>query len=228
VRLISDLICPLAVVSFLALASLAQTPPPVGPNSDPVYQQLRNIGLGSEAVSVNNFEFKRDAATFHLHSGTVCFVAPVQGKVTGAVFVGDGNMVLDPPIPIERASLKLLTKEDEFVEKYEHLILRFTDSTYDEIKKGGTSAAGGCDAGLLRDSLHAMRHDRMLKYNLDTRILQDVLSPEPGELFVAFVHGKHYNGKEIFAIDPHGAPSLVHPVAPEEVERSRISHIRRE
>jgi hypothetical protein len=218
VRSISDVVCTLAVVSLLALASLAQTPSAVGPNSDPVYQQLRNIGLGSEAVSVNNFELVRDAARFHLQSGTVCFVTPVQGKVTGAVFVGEGTLVLDPPIPIEHASLKLLTRADEFVERYEHLVLRFTDSTYDELKKGGTPASGGCDAGLLNDSLHAMRHDHMLKYNLDARILQDVLSPEPGELFVAFVHGKQYNGKEIYAIDPHGAPGLVHRVAPEEVE----------
>ena len=133
--LISDLVCGLAIVYLLALASQAQTTPPVGPNSDPVYQQLRNIGLGSEAVSVTNLELKRDAAIFDLHSGTVCFVAPVQGKVTGALFVGDGNMVLDPPIPIEKASLRLLTREDEFVEQYERLVLRFTDSTYEEIKK---------------------------------------------------------------------------------------------
>ncbi|PYV65489.1 MAG: hypothetical protein DMG95_01530 [Acidobacteria bacterium] len=45
-----------------------------------------------------------------------------------------------------------------------------------------------------------------------------MLSAEPGGLFVAFVHGKKYNGKEILAIDPHGAPTLVHSVAPEEVE----------
>src|SRR5713101_3460202 len=108
----------LAVVSLVALVSHGQTPPSVGPNSDPVYQQLRNIGLGNESVVVNNFELRRDAATFHLHSGTVCFVTPVQGKVTGAVFVGDGTMVLDPPIAIERASLKLLTRSDEFSEHF--------------------------------------------------------------------------------------------------------------
>ena len=215
-RLISDLIGTLVIVSFLALASPAETP--AGANSDPIYQQLRNIGLGGEAVAVNNFELVRDAARFHLQSGTVCFVTAVQGKVTGAVFVGDGTMVLDPPIPIERASLKLLTKSEEFVERYEHLVLRFTDSTYDEIKKAGKPVSGGCDASLLIDSLHAMRHDRMLKYNLDARVLQDVLSTEPGKLFVAFVHGKQYNGKEIYAIDPHGAPGLIHAVAPEEVE----------
>ena len=63
-----------------------------------------------------------------------------------------------------------------------------------------------------------MRHNRMLKYNLDGRILEDVLSSEPGGLFVAFIHGKRYNDKEIYAIDPHGAPPLLMPVAPEEVE----------
>ena len=67
------------------------------PNSDPTYQALRNLTLSGESVSVNNLELKRDAGTFHLRSGSICFVAPVAGKVTGAVFVGDGNFVLDPP-----------------------------------------------------------------------------------------------------------------------------------
>ena len=209
----------LAVVSLLVVAQTAeaQTAPPPGPNSDTTYQQLRNISLGSEAVTVKDFDLKRDAATFHLGSGTVCFVASVNSKVTGAVFVGDGNMILDPPIPIEKSSLKLLTKSDEFVEQYEHLVLRFTDSTYEEIKKAGTPG-GSCDAGLLHDSQNAMRHSHFMKYNLDARLLQDVLSTEPGGLFVAFVHGKKYNGKEIYLVDPHGAPDLVHRVAPEEIE----------
>jgi hypothetical protein len=215
----STILLAIAAVSVIASSCLteAQNAAALGPNSDPVYQQLRNVSLGSEAVTVKNLELKRDAVIFHLQSGTVCFVAPVQGKVTGAVFVGNGNLVLDPPIPIEQSTLKLLTKQDEFVEEYEHLVLRFTDSTYEEIKKSGT-AGGACDSGLLRDSQNAMRHDHQLKYNLDARILQDVLGAEPGGLFVAFVHGKKYNGKEILAIDPHGAPTLVHSVAPEEVE----------
>ena len=181
-------------------AGYAQNASP-GPNSDPTYQALRNLTLGSEAVTVSNFELKRDAGTFHLHSGTVCFVAPVNGKVTGAVFAGDGNFVLDPPTANERNSLKLLTKEDEFSEKFEHLVLRFTDFTYDEIKKAGTAGAAGCDAGPLKDSQHTTRHK--LKDNLESRILEDVLNPEPGGLFVAFIHGKRYNGQELYTIDPH-------------------------
>src|SRR5689334_17717440 len=83
------------------------------PNSDGVYQQLRNIQLSGEAVSVSNVTLHRDAGTFHLRSGTVCFLAPVQGKVTGAIFVGEGNFVLDPPIGVERRQLRLLTKDTE-------------------------------------------------------------------------------------------------------------------
>jgi hypothetical protein len=187
---------------------------PMVPNSDPTYQQLRNLSLGSEAVSVNNFDLKRDAATFHLRWGTVCFVAPVQGKVTGAVFVGDGNMILEPRQASERASLKLLTKEDEFSENFSHLVLRFTDGTYEELKKSGGAASAGCDAGLLHDSQNALRHGHVMKYNLDGRILEDVLGSDPGGFFVAFIHGKRYNGKELYFIDPHGAPN----VAPEQVE----------
>jgi hypothetical protein len=189
---------------FAVVPASPQSTAPAGPNSDPTYQALRNLTLGGEAVSVSNLDLHREAGTFHLHSGTVCFVAPVQGKVTGAVFVGDGNLVISPP-PSEAGMLKLLTKENEFSENFSHLVLRFTDLTYEEIKKAGTAPSGSCDAGLLKDSQNAMRHAATLKDNLEMRILEDVLSPEPGGLFVAFVHGKRYNDKEIFAVDPHGA-----------------------
>src|SRR5579862_6696169 len=97
---------------LFAFPALAQTAAP-GPNSDPAYQALRNLSVNGDAVSVSNVELKRDAGTFHLHSGTVCFAPAVNGKVTGAVFNGDGNFVLEPAIVAERNSLKLLTKEDE-------------------------------------------------------------------------------------------------------------------
>jgi hypothetical protein len=174
--------------------------PPAGRNSDPTYQQLRNLTLGGEAVSVSNLSLKRDAGTFHLRSGTVCFVTPVQGKITGAVFSGDGNFVLEPPLESDRKSLKLLTKEDEFSENFSQAVLRFTDSTYDDIKNGGSAASSGCDAGPLKDSQNTTRHK--FKNNLEARILEDVLSPEPGGLFVAFIHGKRYSDKEIYEIEP--------------------------
>ena len=193
------------LASFLPLYA-ADTPAPA-PNSDPTYQQLRNLTLSGEAVSVTNLTLKRDAGTFHLHSGTVCFVTPVQGMVTGAVFAGEGHFVLDPPLDSERKSLKLLTKEDEFSENFNQAVLRFTDSTYDEIKKAGSPASAGCDAGLLRESQNTTRHK--LKYNLEARILAEVLSPAQRGLFIAFIHGKHYNSKERYQIDPDSGSEQV-------------------
>jgi hypothetical protein len=196
------------MVGFLLLSeqpALAQGPP-AGPNSDPAYQALRNLTLGNEAYTVTNVALKRDAGTFHLNSGTVCFVPPVNGKVTGAVFVGDGNFALDPP-GSEKQSLQLLIKENEFAEKFAHLVLRFTDGTYDEIKQAGKPASGGCDAGLLKDSQNATRHK--IKYNLESRILAEILSPEPRGLFWAFIHGTRYNDKEIYEINPDGGRDQV-------------------
>jgi hypothetical protein len=172
-----------------------------GANSDPNYVALRNISLGNEAVSISNFQFKRDAGTFRFNSGTVCFVPPVNGKVTGAVFVGDGLFSFTPPTETERKSLKYLTKEEDFNEKFEKLVLRFTDATYEEIKKAGTAASGGCDAGLLKDSQNATRH--RIKHNLEAELLGEILSPEPRPLFLAFIHGKRYDDKEIYQLDPN-------------------------
>jgi hypothetical protein len=208
----------LAVVIVLFAGRLAGQTAPSTPNSDPTYQQLRNIGVGSEAVSVKDFTLKRDAAIFHLHSGNVCFLSAVRGKVTGAVFVGDGNMVLDPPLGIEHSTLRLLTKENEFSEKFGQLVMRFTDDTYEEIKKAGGVATAACDADLLRSSQNALRHNLALRFNLDARILQDIDGASSGGLFMAFIHGQRYSDKEVFAIDPHGAPPLLFPIAPEEVE----------
>jgi hypothetical protein len=169
---------------------------------------------------------KRDAGTFHLLSGTVCFLAPVAGKITGAVFVGDGRFTIEPPLVTERASLKLLTKDSEFVENFQQMVVRFSDGTYEEIKKNAGSSTHPCDGGLLQDNLQTVR--KRLRYNLSARILQDVLSPPETGLFVAFVHGKHYSDKMVFAIDPHGAPPFAEEIyrefayalslAPEEVE----------
>jgi len=195
------------------------------PNSDATYQQLRNITL-SEAVEVKDVTLKRDAGSFHLLSGTVCFLAPVAGKITGAVFVGDGRFTIEPPLATERASLKLLSKDSEFVENFQQMVVRFTDGTYDEIKKNSGPSTRSCDGGLLQDNLQTVR--KRLRYNLNARILQDVLSPPEAGLFVAFVHGKHYSDKMVFAVDPHGAPPFAEEIyrefayalslAPEEVE----------
>jgi len=190
-----------ALFSGLPRVAHAQNTPAPGPNSDGTYQALRNITVGGEAVTVSDLKFKRDAGTFVLHSGVVCFVPAVNGKVTGAVFSGDGGFAMTPPTESERKSLRYLSKEDEFNEKFDKMVMRFTDGTYEEIKMAGTPASGGCEAGALKDSQNTTRH--RLRTNLEARLLEEVLSPLPRGFFVAFIHGKHYDDKELFQIEPN-------------------------
>src|SRR5215472_9446607 len=64
-------------------------------NSDPFYRQLRGLGLGA-AFRCDNFSLPADVGTFQLQSGTITFLAPVNGYVTGAIFIGQGHFVLKP------------------------------------------------------------------------------------------------------------------------------------
>ncbi len=197
--------CALLLVSFSV--AVAQAPAAGQANSDPVYQQLRHLAVGSEALTVNNVVLKRDAGTFTFATGTICFAAPVQGKVTAAVFSGNGSFVVTPPTEGEKQYLKVLTGNQPFNEEFNQLVLRFTDSTYDDLKKApGVSPGGSCSADLLNENANTLRHE--LHYNLSGRILQDVLSEGPGGLFVAFIKGRKYSGRMLYVMDPHGATPI--------------------
>ncbi|HSA93023.1 MAG TPA: M1 family aminopeptidase [Terriglobales bacterium] len=207
-------------------------PPPAAPqqpNTEPTYQALRHIGLSGETVTVTDFVLRRDAGTFTFRTGSFYFLGAVKGKVTGAVFLGEGSFSLVPPIEMERNSLALLTKEPSLRENFSQLVLRFTDETYEEIKKAGSasseSAAGGAVSAL--NDIHEALHGR-LAYNLSARVLMDVLDAQPGGLFVAFIRGTKYNDKMVYFIDPFGVPEMgneegappVFGTAPEEVALS--------
>ena len=70
----------LVCLSALSLSVKAIEPAtPMVPNSDPTYQQLRNLSLGSEAVSVNNVNLRRDAATALGH-GLFCCSGAREGN----------------------------------------------------------------------------------------------------------------------------------------------------
>lgn len=187
----------------------APTAAPARANTDPTYQQLRNASLGSEAVSVSNFALKRDAGVFTFSSGNFCFLTPVDGKVTGAVFVGDGRFAISPSIPSEARMLSLLTGQPDFEEKFSQVVLQFTDGSYEEIKKASSGSAGvSCPATLLSDTRDFLRS--RLNYNLAGRLLQDVLSSRPGGFFFAHIRGQQVSGKMFYIVDPYGVPYMEH------------------
>jgi hypothetical protein len=188
-------------------------------NSNAIYQHLRSLLPGSEVIAVNNLELRRDAATFTFRHGDFAFYGEVNGKVTGAVFKGDGHLHITPPTAQERHSLSIFKKTEsildqteEFDEDFDKVVLRFTDSTATELRKAaaGKSEPDSAYTKEAGDLQSFARHH--LKENLDLRLLQDVLSPTPGGYFLAAIHGKK-SPHLLFTIDPQGVPD----VTPEEV-----------
>jgi hypothetical protein len=199
------------ILSFLAFSSFvlhAQR----APNSNSYYQQLRNLLPGGEVINVTNLELKRDAATFMFKSGSFAFYGEVNGKVTGAVFRGDGHLHITPPNAEERHNLNLLNHSEEFDEDFDQVVLRFTDGTAAELHKDSTGKGSDDKAfGSAAIDLHNYLRNK-LQYNLDLRLIVDVLSPAQGGFFMAAIRG-HKDPHLFFVLDPLG----VSFVEPEEV-----------
>lgn len=190
-------------------------------NSDPTYQALRQQGqdFTGEYAQVTNLVLKRDAATFTLRSGELYFLPPVEGRVTGAVFIGEGELTLTPPVAYEQRSLALFTGGPTLTEQFTKLTLRFTDKTYEEVKRSpqarmstnGPQAQRARD--LFRDNQELLR--TRLRNNMELRTLVDLYTPERPGFLVVFVEGKRFE-KLVFELDPLGIPD----VSPEEVRLS--------
>lgn len=182
------------------------------PNANAYYQELRNLLPGGDVITVNNLELHRDAATFTFRTGDFAFYGDVNGKVTGAVFKGDGHFHLKPASTEERHNLSILTHNEEFDEDFNQVVLRFTDDTAVELRKASTGKGqpDSVYAEAARD-LHNYQRTK-LQENFDLRLLQDVLSPSNGGYFLAAIKGKK-NAHLFFRIDPNGATD----VSPEEV-----------
>ena len=171
-------------------------------NSEPVYAQLRNIRVSGEAYTVQHVKIVRDAATIELQIGTLCMLAPVNGVVTGAVFLGDGTFHLRSDDPREQNQMRTLTKETGIDEHFEKLVLRFADGTAQELTPALTvKSSDRCPADLLEENQKYLRTE--LRDNLTGRLLQPVLAGKPDGYFTAFFQGTKY-GKMQFELDPQG------------------------
>lgn len=187
---------------------------------DSTYQQLRNQAASSaeftNVASVTNLVIKRDAGTFTLRSGEIYFLAPVEDRTVGAVFVGEGEFTLTPPVDCEKRSLALFTGEPSITEQFTKLTLRFTDKTFEEVKSSPNArmSPGGAQAqhakDIYRDNQVLLR--RELRTNMELRTLIDMHTPQRPGFFIAFIGGRRFE-KLIYQLDPLGIPE----VSPEEV-----------
>jgi hypothetical protein len=182
------------------------------PNANAFYQALRQRAAAGESFHVKDVTLHRDAGELRFTDGTVTLYGAVNGRVTGAVFAGQGTLHLVPPSAMERRQLKLVMKTEVLDQPFTSAVLAFTDETAVELKHASTGAAPGVNGmGPGGEMQTLFRRD--LHYDLEERLLDDVVLGKTGGFFLADLKGPMFSKRLLYFVDPHGA----YGVAPEEV-----------
>jgi len=113
----------------------AQTHAPGAAES--VYLQLSGVGLDPARVfRVRDGSLDRPSIHITLEDGTIAFTRDVLGRITGAFFEGDGEVLLVPPNEVERKSMSLFTGMAILEERFSTAYFRFNDNTGAELHSG--------------------------------------------------------------------------------------------
>jgi Peptidase family M1 domain/Carboxypeptidase regulatory-like domain len=195
-------------------------------NDDPVYKQLRNIGLG-QTFRLDDFTVQMDAATFHFQKGTLTLLNPVNGVVTGAIYIGEGHLNLKPITSFDAVELKRRSGTSEVDEDFSAVVFRFTGG---EIKKFASGLKDKVETP--GEAVSAFdhwkekvrrRHEDALGFtdyllhgedmdNVDADLLAGVYNPSHPPFFNAYIHGQKHKDLRFFVRVRMGAiPQLDSP-----------------
>ncbi|MGE5206839.1 MAG: hypothetical protein ACM3PW_14580, partial [Chlamydiota bacterium] len=105
------LLAGLATGATTALGAQALPSVPSPPDTAAtLYQQLGSVGLDSARVfHIRGASIEHPNLHVTFNDGVIGFTKDVLGRVTGAYFQGEGDLLLMPPNRAERASLGLFT-----------------------------------------------------------------------------------------------------------------------
>ncbi|MDX6693581.1 MAG: hypothetical protein QOF02_1184 [Blastocatellia bacterium] len=185
-----------SIVSLLLLASIALCAPEafaqenLSAQGKEVYNQLKAAALTGGSAEAKGLTLKRDRAVMTF-DGVFYFAAPVEGRVTSAVFIGQGSFRADvPPSEFEKENIRRLLGTDTVDSDFKTAVLRFTDDTFEQL--GRNRQAGGA-ANDRAQKLASEIDGRILKEtgaNLSARLALSILNNEkPGFFFANFDGG---------------------------------------
>jgi hypothetical protein len=188
------------------------------PNSQKTYVALREDKPAADGITVKDLTLEREGGVFHFDQGDFYFYTPVEGRVTGAVFIGKGSFELTVKDASEQHSLALLTKSGVMHQDFTTLVLRFTDATAEEIGKASTGAAAKSSGHSLSAATDlATGFRKVLRDNLELRLLADMMGGQSGFFLASFRMGGAITGRSVlFMVDPEGT----FHASPDQVELS--------
>ncbi|MCH7746706.1 MAG: hypothetical protein IH939_01280 [Acidobacteria bacterium] len=184
---------------------------PVSAQTVPEYDAVRAARPDGRTIPVNGLTLVRDAYRIDLRSGVLHLLAPFDGETFGAVFLGEGEYRLEPATDAERRHLRLVTGDERLetlTDRFDRLLLLFTDQTGEEMLAHAPVVAGAPDARateVYEDYLELQRE--RIQINLHLRIVSDLLNrPDRSDgVFLASVDGDQY-APAVIVIDPLGQP----------------------
>src|SRR5216683_1445471 len=195
-------------------------------NSDAVYRQLRDTGLG-DTYRCENFTFSVDVGSFELRSGTITFLGLVNKYETGAVFVGQGHFTLKPLTTMDITEMARRSGSPTAEQDFTEAVFRFTPGEYSLF--GGVF---GSKASTPPEASSAFQHwKERLRHrhevpegltqaflesdtidNVDADVLAAIYNPKHPPFFNAYMHGSPHKDLRFFIRARVGAiPQLDSP-----------------
>ncbi|HEX8616565.1 MAG TPA: M1 family aminopeptidase [Thermoanaerobaculia bacterium] len=176
---------------------------------DATYTALRAIRPDGRTIAVDNYTFQSDVVRFTLN-GKLHLLTPVEGKTSGAVFIGQGSYELKPASESERYQVALHANEDELVtltDQFDSAVFLGT-ALVDDVLKRGAPVAGTPDRKALdRWEAYFKKQRKDLHTNVHVRLLQELVDTPALPLFIGWVDGKKYP-PAVLVVDPLGAESV--------------------
>jgi hypothetical protein len=118
-------VCALSALMACGITAHGQTQ--AGP-ATALYRQISEVGLDAKQVyNIREGALDREDVHISLDEGTIAFTESVNGHITGALFEGEGTVLIVPPNQVERHSLGMFTKSAVLNQRFTAAYFRFDD-----------------------------------------------------------------------------------------------------
>jgi hypothetical protein len=178
-----------------------------------MYTAIRNASLDSNRViQIDEYSFSKEGAEFIFDSGSVYFFEPIDDRSMAAFFTGRGIIRLSPSDKIERQQIRRFTGKEILEQEFEQGLFLFTDSTYEIIANKQKMAVHPL-GDIIEEAIEFRERIReRFIWNVDARVLSDLISTQYSDFFVAFLECSDDIEHLLFIVDPldEEAVSLLH------------------
>ena len=180
----------LRIAACVLLAAGTSAAQALAPGSRELYQALNALRLIPHQVYyVGDLHINRDAVRLSLAEGKLAFLAAHDGRLTGAVFTGQGHVLAIPRDPIEKASLARSLGAPLLDQRFSSAYLRFTDNTGEELlEQLRVAGVQPADEPSFAEEWNRTAANMNPWHSL--RILMDWVAAEPQPYFYAGLQGE--------------------------------------